>query len=1649
MFRNNERKEVFGLRKYKGYGLTGALIGALMFGVSGTAHANVIENNDGTTTLENGKASITLESSHVKESDKSATELYKAGEYGTEKVKEGTDEVTVKKTVDVKYVTESGSEIDKSVSNDAEKKVSETYEVTGKSGKKYKGDDNVTIDVDQTSGKKDVITKDGKTYKYVRSEVEKTGDVSAKDAVTFNDVKTHATVQGMHKADGGINYDKITSRVWLVEEKEDGTYGKFKLIENGTGLTDEKVAELSKETTGTLSAAEVEKLGGMKDTDTILVYETNTYAAVKKEQHSVHDLVMTWGYSGGYSNAMGGGLGTDIPGVTKDGSGNYYYKGVRLINYLKDTDKMMSDSTELDVYKDILEGKDESLLKYIGNFGNAPEVYRDHLFSRWMLARNKELVKKIKNGDYRDAELSETIDGKPLNEITFSNLDGYKETESVHKTLGRMVDSLYTPENMQSLIRYLDNLQKASVLYWHDDKNVSDSLKELISEAKKTPTVTYWKKLIAALDDGTFHEPIFRSNVHEDSYLRASSDPEVLEMVDEFFNKQPGMKSMADDGTFVGEVQVFDVNETTDFWDKYPKVKAYINKHGKKVFNEKVRIFLISSVGEGGWSFDENSSSRVGSDQSGVVYRPYGKGILQKVENFSYHDTVAPLRAYRLNSENAVLKHVYKEVEKGSVVTNYYIENTTTKLADSVSQSDLDVGTKYQTRTVTPTPKIETEDLEDRTITRTTKYELVKTPDNASGDIIKGETVVNYYYRPVTTENVVMKQFKDIVTYHSETRYDVQHVFDAELEKDVKGFGGNNSIFLHQKYGTKTEVVRMVYDAILGFGDKKGAHPPLSKIREAEDNFAKMLGYESREDYLKNNKDVIFDLNERPLFQVNNTDVTIQSNLTTGFTDLVGDVVDFRTRGKFDDLDVYEKIDANVLNAYESRLPDGAELELTKITYNIDGGEEKVLPKTGFPFSRSNGTMQKSKTTHYTYHYKLKKRETVTNTENLKGSVVVKYVTIDGKEIKEAVTIQRNAPAGQRVTKSLMSGTADLGSKTEVVEGTTKYDANTVKEDRIEKDGKTYVLTRVLPKDKRFNNTENVDGVVKEGLTTIVYEYKEIEKAPVTVHYYKDGTTEELAPSVDKGQSDIGSKYTTEAKVIEPKVTVEETPEKTITRTVRYELKEVPRDKDGVVPVGGKVVTYYYVEKVDVKEVMKQAPVTVHYYKDGTTEKLADSIEKGKQDIGSKYVTEAKVIEPKVVVQDLPEKTVTTTTRYELKEVPKDKDGVVPVGGKVVTYYYVEKVDVKEVLKQAPVTVHYYKDGTTEKLAESIEEGKKDIGSKYVTEAKMIEPKVVVQDLPEKVVTTTTRYELKEVPKDKDGLVPVGGKVVTYYYVEKVDVKEVMKQAPVTVHYYKDGTTEKLAESIEQGKKDIGSKYVTEAKMIEPKVTVEETLEKTITRTVRYELKEIPKDKEGVVPVGGKVVTYYYVEKVDVREVLKQAPVTVHYYKDGTTEKLADSIEKGKQDIGSKYVTEAPRVIEEKLKDGSVRKWLLKAVPFNANGEVKAGGTTVIYYYMEFSIPKDAPVVELPEYNPSKEEPKVEVPKVQPKPMEIPKPISMEAPKEEPKVTPVVKTAEPVVQQKVLPNTGSETTNTAGLGLGVIAVGAVMVKQRRKLGKRQ
>ena len=718
----------------------------------------------------------------------------------------------------------------------------------------------------------------------------------------------------------------------------------------------------------------------------------------------------------------------------------------------------------------------------------------------------------------------------------------------------------------------------------------------------------------------------------------------------------------------------------------------------------------------------------------------------------------------------------YREVQKGNLIVNHYKEGTTDKLSNG-STAEMNVGDKYTTSSLTITPKVETQDLPDRTIKRTTTYELVKTPDNANGTIAAGDNVVNYYYREIVKEDVTMKRTKDVVEYHSESGYDVQHVFDSELEKDVSGFAGANSIFLNQKYGTKTQVKRTVYDATIGFDDKPGGYPSDDKIREAEERFVRMIGYTSLSQFNSSSDHKPLKLGEQAVYMHSHLGNTISPDLITGagYYGTIGDTATFRTRYE-DDLDVFENKDESMLNVYDSMLPSGAELELTKLTYNIDGGEEKLAPTTGYTYSRDNGTMVKDKTTHFTYHYKLKKHEEKSD-EAIKGSVVVKYVDTDGNEIKDAVQLVTDADAGKKVTTKLMSGTYEISSKTNAVEGSTKYDAESKKEQRIEKNGKVYTLKRVLPKGTKFNNTEATSGVVTEGVTTVVYEYELVEKDGVIANHYKEGTTEKLADSVVQNELVIGTDYKTESKTIAPKVTVEELPDRTVKRTVTYTLVKEPENKTGKVIKGGTTVNYYYKEVIKEDVTMKKDGVVANYYKEGTTEKLADSVVETDKVIGTDYVTKAKVIEPKVSVEDLEDKTIKRMVTYELVGTPQNATGKIVKGGVVVNYYYRENVKEEVTPKHSNIVINHYKYGTTEKIGDTETRTNVPIGSSYTTDPKVIPPKVVVEEFPNRTVKRTITYVPVE-PANKNGKVTKGGVVVNYYYKEVVKEDITKKEEP-------------------------------------------------------------------------------------------------------------------------------------------------------------------------------------------------------------------------------------------------------------------------------
>ena len=546
---------------------------------------------------------------------------------------------------------------------------------------------------------------------------------------------------------------------------------------------------------------------------------------------------------------------------------------------------------------------------------------------------------------------------------------------------------------------------------------------------------------------------------------------------------------------------------------------------------------------------------------------------------------------------------------------------------------------------------------------------------------------------------------------------------------------------------------------------------------------------------------------------------------------------------------------------------------------------------------------------------------------------------------------------------------ADLLVKSDYTTQAKEIPSKTVVQDLPEKTVTTVTTYELV------GTPTNATGKIAEGGTTVNYYYRAIERvtevakqAPVTANYFLEGTTDKLAPSDEQGQKDIGSAYTTETKTIAPKVVTQDLEDRVVTTTTTYELVSEPTDKNGNVPVGGKVVNYFYRAVVKEDVVMKQAPVTVNYFEEGTTEKLAPTDEQGQKDIGSKYTSEAKVIPNKVDVQDLEDRTVTTTTSYELVVQPTDKEGTVPVGGKVINYFYREVVNTETVMKKAPVLVNYFLEGTETKLADSDNQGEKVIGTDYTSNAKTIEPKVVVQDLEDRVVTTTTTYELVAQPTNKEGKVPVGGQIVNYYYREVVKEDVVMKKAPVIVNYYLDGTTTKLADSDDQGQLEVGSEYTSEVKDIPSRTETEDLPDKIVTKTISYVLKEVPEDAQGEVPVGGKVVNYYYVEEVTTDETPKQAPLVANYYLEGTTDKLADSEDYGEQNIGSTYSTE-PKEIEPKVDTVetdekttvTTTRYELVEEPTNKEGQIPVGGQVVNYYYRavvsteEFY--KSAPVV--------------------------------------------------------------------------------------------
>ena len=231
----------------------------------------------------------------------------------------------------------------------------------------------------------------------------------------------------------------------------------------------------------------------------------------------------------------------------------------------------------------------------------------------------------------------------------------------------------------------------------------------------------------------------------------------------------------------------------------------------------------------------------------------------------------------------------------------------------------------------------------------------------------------------------------------------------------------------------------------------------------------------------------------------------------------------------------------------------GEEKDVETLTPSYDTTPQRlktiIADKTGFTYefdaiafgsALETSVIDKPQTiVNYVYSLVTKEDPKPTKKEE-KGSVVVKYVDADGKEIKNAERVVTDAVVKTTKTYTTKSGNVVVSTRDEVENHEIQYNTAEKKDETITKDGKKYNYQGIYAPSEKFHNVIVETGKVVEGITTIVYQYQlepekvqwEVsQKTPIVeVPEYTGGATLVDPPT------NVVPEYTGGANSIEPPI---------------------------------------------------------------------------------------------------------------------------------------------------------------------------------------------------------------------------------------------------------------------------------------------------------------------------------------------------------------------------------------------------------------------------------------------------------------------------------------------------------------------------------
>ena len=1276
-----------------------------MAGQTHTVEAAMKENSDNTTTISNDKGSVIVDTANIQNPD--------AGmQFSTDPTDTGTKEITKTGKVDYKYVTAEGNTVleeNKNQNSGADKTISTTYDVFGKSGEVFKettGGDAQDSDLNDAkeNGKKETIEKDGKTYHLIgEPKVETTGDGGSDySSTTLGDVTAKLTPEGLSNAEGKITYDTVKAggKAWIVEQTGKGTYGKYVQADSGAITSDDKLKEAftaGEAAAKNFTAANVTADGGIKEGDYVFVLEKNTYVTVSDQTPPITGVIPLSPKDNVADDEEGSGASIDRT-----------YAMVQKFKAAPDTATGEANRTFVKNYLAYLQekGLEDNTLNF------------KRYISVGIAAKGGELnAIKADTGDQVDDK------GRPTTDVTANFNEVYENNTSkfgddINLNLGAFnpeIEEYSYRDEITPLRAYRLASGTTTITYTYAEEKTREIEKKgsVVVNYKtedgtelKAPYTDTPETVAEVVTEHYYVDANGQEVVVEDKTVRTPKNVAYNTKENETEKPQKLTDAAgnvyylneANTMTSVNDTETTSPAETGTVVEGVTKVTYIYGKAGSVIVNYQTEdgtpIVGVDAAGANVASgakdtVDGRPGSAYDTSDNGMkpnrITTAEGK-VYELVPTATKGDETGTVVA----GETKEVIYVYKEVT-GDVVVHYVDTEGNTIAADKDDLKGASLSEKYDTAVDNKPEKIT---AEDGTVYYITKAGLKDDSKPETGNVVEGKTDVTYVYE---------KAGSVIVNYQTEDGTPLVGTADgkdvASGAKDTDN-GKPGSEYNTADNGLKpnriTTAEGKVYELVPAStkGDETGTVES-GQTKEVTYVYKEVKGnvvvkYEDTEgntlaedekDETDASLNVKYDTADHKKDEITKDGVKYYltaKELKDGSKPATGDVVEGTTTVTY----VYEKAGQVVVN-YQTE--DGTPLVgVDPAGANVaSGAKDTVDGKPGSDYNTSDNGMKPARIT--TAEGKVYELVPTATKGDETGKVVAgetKEVTYVYKEVTGDVVVHYVDTEGNVI--------AEDKEDTKGASLNAKYDTTDNKPEKIEKDGTVYYLTAKALKD----DSKPENGDVVEGKTEVTYVY---EKAgQVVVHYTDEKGNTIQVDAVDTKDGKPNSDYNTADNDMKPnRIT---TPEGKV-----YELipQSTKGDETGKVKAGETTeVTYVY------KEITGN--VVVHYVDTEGNTLAEDTKDVENGSLSEKYDTTDN--KPAKLEKD---GTVYYLTAKELKDGSKPENGAVVEGTTEITYVYE---------KAGNVLVHYVDEAGNTLQADAVDTKDGKPGAKYDTSDNDMKP---------------------------------------------------------------------------------------------------------------------------------------------------------------------------------------------------------------------------------------------------------------------------------------------------------------------------------------